>query len=156
MLNLKTFTEPATETVMIAGEDFTAWDRKARRIMDHLATHPTMPLREDRNPPAIRVMINMVLRAQSELRTQADGPLMVTIRDHAGRAFEIDCSTVISEAIEKMGFAKAHEEARRMSPSYARFFEMGLASEIGLALTEGAENAFAALRNEVSGDRSSR
>jgi hypothetical protein len=43
-----------------------------------------------------------------------------------------------------------------MSPSYARFFEMGLASEIGLALTEGAENAFAALRSEVSGDQSSR
>jgi hypothetical protein len=55
------------ETVVIAGEDFTEWDREARRIIDHLATHPTMPLREDRNMPSARVFINMVLRAQTHL-----------------------------------------------------------------------------------------
>jgi hypothetical protein len=55
------------ETVVIAGEDFTEWDNKARDIIAHLATHPTMPLREDRNMPSARVFINMVLRAQTHL-----------------------------------------------------------------------------------------
>lgn len=60
-----------TDTVIIAGEDFSEWDFEARQIMDHLAEHPTMPLREDRNMPAARVLINMVLRAQSVLRAKA-------------------------------------------------------------------------------------
>jgi hypothetical protein len=34
------------EHVVISGEDFSETDFEARQIMDHLAEHPTMPLRK--------------------------------------------------------------------------------------------------------------
>jgi hypothetical protein len=52
-----------TERVIIGGLDFSDTDPEARQIMVLLADHPTMPVREDRPMPPVRVLINLILQA---------------------------------------------------------------------------------------------
>lgn len=52
-----------SEKVIIGGGDFSDTDAEARRIMELLSDHPTTPIREDRQLPSLRVLINMILKA---------------------------------------------------------------------------------------------
>jgi hypothetical protein len=62
------FASRMNETVTIGGIDYTETDAQARRIMDHLAGQGH--LREDRNLPSIRELVNLVLKAQLELNAE--------------------------------------------------------------------------------------
>jgi hypothetical protein len=59
------------ERVTIGGIDYTETDPQARRIIDHLSHQGH--IREDRNPPSVRELVNLVLRAQSEIAKPVAG-----------------------------------------------------------------------------------